>query len=58
MFCCPHRLWLSTTLNNIVKPESGVTILKTLLTAVNNMGSKTLFNPIFIGIASATNSNK
>jgi hypothetical protein len=32
-------------LNNIVEPESGVTIL---LTTVNNVGSKTLFNPVFI----------
>ena len=45
MFCCPHCSHLSTILNNIVEPESGVTIL---LTTVNNVGSKTLFNPVFI----------
>ena len=36
---------LFTLVNNIIEPESGVTIL---LTTVNNVGSKTLFNPVFI----------
>jgi hypothetical protein len=40
MFCCSQ---LSTMLNNIVTPDSGSTIL---LTSVNNVGSKTLFNPV------------
>ena len=43
MFCCPHCSQLSTILNNIVTPDAGSTIL---LTSVNNVGSKTLFNPI------------
>jgi hypothetical protein len=45
---------MTTTLNNIVEPESCVTILfniELLLTTVNNVGSKTLFNPVFITIA-------
>jgi hypothetical protein len=32
-------------MNNIVEPETGVTIS---LTTVNNVGSKTLFNAVFI----------
>jgi hypothetical protein len=40
-----------TILNNIVEPESGVTIL---LTTVNNVGRTTLFNPVFINIATVT----
>ena len=43
MLCCPHCSQLSTILNNIVTPDSGSTIL---LTSVNNVGSKTLFNPV------------
>jgi hypothetical protein len=35
-------------MNNIVEPESGVTILFNM---VSNVGSKTLFNPVFISIA-------
>jgi hypothetical protein len=43
MLCCPHCSQLSTILNNIVTPDSGSTIL---LTSVNNVGSKSLFNPV------------
>jgi hypothetical protein len=43
---------LFTLVNNIVEPGSGVTILfNIMLTTVNNVGSKTLFNPVFINIA-------
>jgi hypothetical protein len=51
MFCCPRCSHLSTILNNIVDPESGVT---TLFNIVDNceqsVGSKVLFNPVFISI--------
>jgi hypothetical protein len=48
MLCGPHCSHLSTILNNIVEPELGVTIL---LTTVNNVGRTTLFNPVFVNIA-------
>ena len=42
---------LLTTLNNIVEPESGVTVLFSMLTtAQNNVGSKILFNTVFINL--------
>jgi hypothetical protein len=49
---------LSTILNNVVEPESGVTILFNIVDSyelailLTAMGSKTLFNPVFISIAS------
>jgi hypothetical protein len=41
------------TCHNIVEPESGVTILFNVVGNYmnNNVGSKTLFNPVFINIA-------
>ncbi len=39
---------LSTILNNIVKPELGVTILNNIVHNIDNVGSKTLFNTVFI----------
>jgi hypothetical protein len=43
---------LSTILNNIVEPESGVTILFNIVDNYElDVGSKALFNPVFIGIA-------
>ena len=35
-------------LNNIVEPESGVTIQNNILATWNNVGSQTLFNVVFI----------
>ena len=35
-------------LNNIVKPGSGATMLNNILTTLNNVGSQTLFNVVFI----------
>jgi hypothetical protein len=52
MFCCPRFSQLSTILNNIAEPESGVTILFNIVDSMNNVGSKTLFNPVFINTAS------
>ena len=40
MLCCPNCSQLSIILNNIVTPDSGSTGL-----LLNNVGSKTLFNP-------------
>ena len=37
-------------LSNVAQPESGVIMLKKLLTAGNNVGGKTLFNPVLINI--------
>ena len=31
MFCCPHCSRLLTILNNVVEPESGVTMLKNIV---------------------------
>jgi hypothetical protein len=42
---------LSTILNSIVEPESGVTILFNIVETVDNVGSTTLFNPVYINIA-------
>jgi hypothetical protein len=52
MFCCPRCSHLSTTLNNNVEPESGVTTLFNIVDSYEQCGSKTLFNPVFISIAS------
>ena len=35
-------------LNNIVKPGSGARMLNDILTTLNNVGSQTLFNVVFI----------
>ena len=35
-------------LNNVVEPESGVTILFNIVDSYEQVGSKTLFNPVFI----------
>lgn len=49
---CLYYSQLSTILYNIVASESGMTMLNsTVDNWVNNTGSRTLFNPIFINIA-------
>ena len=43
MFCCPHCSQLSTILLHPIRAQQYCSIL---LTSVNNVGSKTLFNPV------------
>ena len=40
MFCCTHCSWLLTILNNIVKPESGVTILFNIVNSQEQCGQQ------------------
>ena len=51
MLCCPYCSMLSIILFSIVTPDcrldSGSTICYVLLTTLNNVGSTTLFNPVF-----------
>ncbi len=54
MLCCSHcSQLLSTILNNIVEPESGVTALDSIVDNLNNVGSTKLFNPVFNNIATS-----
>jgi hypothetical protein len=46
MFCCPRCSHLSAILNNIVEPESGVTMLFNIVDSCEC--EKTWFNPVFI----------
>ena len=51
MLCCPHCSMLSTILFTIVTPDCGLdpglTTSSIMLITLNNVGSTTLFNPVF-----------
>ena len=42
MFCCPHCSELLTILNNVVEPESGVTILKNIVDNCEQCGQQNI----------------
>ena len=43
MFCCPHYSRLLTILNNVVEPESGVTMLKNIVENCEQCGQQNIF---------------
>ena len=47
IFCCPHCSRLSTILNNIVKPESGVTILFNTVNSLEQCGQQNVVQYCF-----------
>jgi hypothetical protein len=47
MFCCPRCLHLSTMLNNIVEPESGVTILFNIVDNCEQCGQQNIVQSCF-----------
>ena len=47
MFCCPHCSRLLTTLNNIVEPESGVTILFNNVNSLEQCGQQNIVQYCF-----------
>ena len=47
MFCCPHCSHLSTILNNIVEPESGVTILFNIVDNYEQCGQQNIVQSCF-----------
>jgi hypothetical protein len=47
MFCCPHCSHLSTILNNIVEPESGVTILFNIVDNCEQCGQQNIVQSCF-----------
>jgi hypothetical protein len=50
-FAALSTINLSTILNNIVEPESGVTIFFNIVDNCEQCGQQNLFNPVFISIA-------
>ena len=47
MFCCPRCSHLSTILNNIVEPESGVTILFNIVGNCEQCGQQSIVQSCF-----------
>jgi hypothetical protein len=47
MFCCPYCSHLSTILNNIVEPESGVTILFNIVDNYEQCGQQSIVQSCF-----------
>jgi transcription elongation factor Elf1 len=47
MFCCPRCSHLSTILNNIVEPKSGVTILFNIVDNCKQCGQQSIFQSCF-----------
>ena len=47
MFCCPRCSHLSTILNNIVEPESGVTILFNIVDSYEQCGQQNIVQSCF-----------
>ena len=47
MFCCPRCSHLSTILNNIVEPESGVTILLNIVDSYEQCGQQNIVQSCF-----------
>jgi hypothetical protein len=47
MFCCPRCSHLSTILNNIVEPESGVTILFNIVDKCEQRGQQNIVQSCF-----------
>ena len=43
MFCCPHCSRLLTILNNVIEPESGVTMLKNVVENCEQCGQQNIF---------------
>ena len=48
MFCCPHCSKLSTILNNIVEPESGVTMLNNIADNYEEHGQQNMVQSRFL----------
>ena len=47
MFCCPRCSHLSTILNNVVEPESGVTILFNVVDSYEQCGQQNIVQSCF-----------
>jgi hypothetical protein len=47
MFCCPRCSHLSTILNNVVEPESGVTILFNIVVSYEQCGQQNIVQSCF-----------
>ena len=47
MFCCPRCSHLSTILNNVVEPESGVTILFNIVDSYEQCGQQNIVQSCF-----------
>ena len=47
MFCCPRCSHLSTILNNVVEPESGVTVLFNIVDSYEQCGQQNIVQSCF-----------
>jgi hypothetical protein len=47
MFCCPRCSHLSTILNNVVEPESGVTIMFNIVDSYEQCGQQNIVQSCF-----------